>query len=171
VENVGKPIHVRHRRAFDVEAVFDKNPGHRLEAEWLRMLGGLVESLTAHTGIQFTPTSWCIEDHPGYASAGGCVDVRGPVSPALRLEACGVVCISVNHGEAAWASADILLFSDGQRVLGPDNREVVQFRYTPNGWVNNGWVIGVCGEWELERYPTDTRWGGTEHAATPDTGI
>jgi hypothetical protein len=141
-----------------VESVFDPNPGHRTDAEWLRMLGGLVESLSVHTGIRFTPTAWFIEDHPGYASAGGCVDVRGAVSPALRLEACGVVCISVNHSEAAWASADVLLFSGGRRVLGPGNREVVRFRYTPDGWVNDGWLFGECGEWEVETYPTDARW-------------
>lgn len=141
-----------------MESVFDPNPGHRPEAEWRRTLGALVESLSVHTGIRFAPTSWFIEDHPGYASACGCVDVRGAVSPALRLEACGVVCISVNHGEAAWASADVLLFSGGRRVLGPDSREVVRFRYTPHGWVDDGWVIGECGEWELETYPTDARW-------------
>ena len=145
-----------------MESVFDKNPGCRPEAEWRRMLGELVESLSAHTGIQFAPTSWFIEDHPGYASAGGCVDIRGPVSPALRLEACGVVCISVNHGEAVWASADVLLFSGGRRVLGPDAAEVVHFRYTQDGWSDVGWVNGECGEWEQRQYPTDARWQDAE---------
>ncbi|AWM35586.1 hypothetical protein GobsT_67390 [Gemmata obscuriglobus] len=148
-----------------MESVFNKNPGYRPEAEWRRMLGGLVESLSAHTGIRFAPTSWFIEDHPGYANSGGCVDVRGPVSPALRLEACGVVCISVNHGQAASASAAVLLFSGGRRVLGPDAQEVVVFRYTPNGWVDHGWVCGECGEWEKGQYPTDARW----QRAEPDT--
>src|SRR6187455_3122752 len=122
------------------------------------MLGGLVESLSAHTGLRFAPVSWFIEDHPGHAHSGGCVDIRGPVSPALRLEACGVVCISVNHGEAAWASADVLLFSGRRRVLGPDDREVVHFRYTSDGWSDVGWVNGECGEWERLQYPTDARW-------------
>ena len=148
-----------------MEAVFDKNPGCRPDAEWRRMLGGLVESLSAHTGIRFTPTSWFIEDYPGHASAGGCVDVRGAVSPSLRLEACGVLCISVNHGEAARASADILLFSGGRRVLGTDEREVVRFQYTPHGWLDHGWVRGECSEWEVETYPTDARW----QQATPGT--
>lgn len=141
-----------------MEAVFDKNPGCRPDAEWRRMLGVLVESLSAHIGIRFAPTSWFIEDHPGYAHSGGCVDIRGPVSPALRLEACGVLCISVNHGEAAWASADVLLFSVGRRVLGPDASEVVRFQYTRNGWVDHGWVRGECSEWEVDTYLTDARW-------------
>jgi hypothetical protein len=153
-----------------VETLFDSNPGCRPEAVWRRMLGGLVESLSAHTGIPFAPTSWFIEDQPGHASAGGCVDVRGPVSPSLRLEACGVVCISVNHGEGAWASADILLFSNGRRVLGPDGREVVHFRYTPDGWSDIGWVNGECGEWEDDQYLTDARWQHAELAAAPDGG-
>jgi hypothetical protein len=157
------------RRACGVEAVFDPNPGCRSEAEWRRMLGGLVESLSTHTGIRFAPTSWFIEDHPGHASAGGCVDIRGPASLALRLVACGVVCISVNHGEAAWASADILLFSGGQRVLGPEAGEVVRFQSTPSGWVDHGWVFGECGEWEEQQYPTDARWlTGTAPDAEPD---
>lgn len=153
-----------------MESVFDLNPGCRPESEWRRMLGGLVESLSAHTGILFAQTSWFIEDHAGHASAAGCVDIRGPVSPALRLEACGVVCISVSHGEAASASADVLLFSGGQRVLGPDSREVVHFRYTPNGWSNVGWVNGVSSEWERRQYPTDARWQDAEPSTTTDGG-
>jgi hypothetical protein len=146
-----------------VQSVFDLNPGHRTEAEWRRLLGALVESLSTYTGIRFAPTSWFIEDHPGHASASGCVDVRGVISPVLRLEACGVVCISVNHGEAAWASADVLLYSGGRRVVGPDGREVVHFRYTPDGWSGLGWVKGECGEWE--GYPTDARWQQAEQGA------
>jgi len=140
--------------------VFDPNPRHRPEAEWRRLLVGLVESLSAHTGITFAPTSWFIEDHPGDASAGGCVDVRGCVSTTFRLEACGVVCISVNHGEAAWASADVLLYSGGRRVFGPDGSEIVHFRYNPDGWADLGWTNGECGEWE--GYRTDARWQAAE---------
>lgn len=63
------------------------------------------------------------------------------------------MCISVNHREAAWASADILMFSSGRRVLRPDGAEVVHFRYTPDGWSDFGWVNGECGEWEDRQYP------------------
>jgi hypothetical protein len=151
-----------------VETVFDPNPGHRTEAEWRQLLCQLVGSLATYTGIRFVPTSWFIEDHAGHASAGGCVDIRGPVSSALRLDACGVLCLSVNHGEATWASADILLFSGGRRVLGPDAREVVHFRYTPNGWTDHGWVRGECSEWEMDMYPTDRRWQPAVPGAAPD---
>jgi hypothetical protein len=150
-----------------MEAVFDKNPGNRADAEWRRMLTGLVELLAAHTGIRFALTSWFIEDHPGYANSCGCVDIRGTVSPALRLEACGVVCISVNHGESAWATTDILLFSGGRRVLGPDKREVVRFDYTPHGWTDHGWVYGEGSEWEVVTYPTDARWQHAEPLSWP----
>lgn len=46
-------------------------------------------------------------DHPGDACSSGCVDVRGYISEALRLEACGVVCISVSHRKSACASASV----------------------------------------------------------------
>lgn len=154
-----------------MESIFDPNPGCRSEAEWRRMLGGLVESLSAHVGVRFTPTSWFIEDHPGYASSGGCVDVRGPVSPALRLEACGVICISVNHGQSVRASADVLLFSGGRRVFGPGGSEVLRFQFSPDGWSDHGWVDGECGEWEVGPYPTDARWRKAEpDAAADDAG-
>lgn len=114
-----------------MESAFNVNPGHRAEAKWRKMLSGLVESLSAYTGIRFTSVSWFIEGHPGDASAAGCVDLRGSVSPALWLEACAVVCISVNHREAAFVSADVLLYSDGRRGFGPNGSEVIHFRYTP----------------------------------------
>jgi hypothetical protein len=85
-----------------------------------------------------------------------CVNIRGVVNSALRLEACGVVCITVNFGEAVWASADVLLYSSGKRVFGPDRKEIVSLLYRPNGWVSQGWMNGECGEWE--DYPTDARW-------------
>ncbi|MFO0797626.1 MAG: hypothetical protein U0804_09110 [Gemmataceae bacterium] len=144
--------------------MLDTNPGHRPDAEWRRLLGGLVESLSDYTGIPFAVTSWFIEDHLGHAHAGGCVHVRGCVSEAFRLVACGVVCISVNHGAAAWASADVLLYSGGRRVFGPDGSEIVHFRYTPHGWSGRGWMNGECGEWE--GYLTDARWHKTEPNST-----
>ena len=139
-----------------MRGVFDPNPGHRTVAEWRRLLGELVGSLCTYTGIQFTPTSWFVEDQTGYASANGCVDIRGEVSSALRLSACGVVSVSVNFGEAAWASCNLLLFSDGRRLLGPKRCELVSIAYTPEGWSSQGWVGDVYGEWES--YETDARW-------------
>jgi hypothetical protein len=147
-------------------SVFDPNPCHRAEAEWRRLLGGLIESLSEYTGIRFAPTSWFVNDQPGHASAGGCVDVRGSVNPSLQLEACGVVCISVNFGEAAWVSADLLLFSDGRRLLGPNGLGLVSLAYRPEGWLSRGWVADEYGEWEA--HDTDARWGGTEEGAVAD---
>lgn len=157
-----------------MQAVFDPNPGHRPDSVWRQLLAELVESLSEYTGIRFTPTSWFVEDQPGAASASGCVDIRGCVSPALRLEACGVVCISVNFGEAARASADVLLYSGGRRVLGPDRKEIASLVYRPDGWVSRGWVNGECGEWE--GYPNDARWqpaamsGGAAELGRPEDG-
>lgn len=139
-----------------MEAVFDANPGHRTEAEWRRLLGELVQSLAAYTAIEFTPTSWFIDDQPGHAHAGACVDVRGVVSSALRLNVCGVVGVSVNHAEAAWVIACLLLFSDGQRVIGPDGFQFVSMTYRVEGWSTFGWVADEFGEWES--HDTDARW-------------
>jgi hypothetical protein len=143
-----------------VADLLDPNPGLRTEAEWRELLGGLVTSLSRFCGIEFTPTSWYTgDDKPGYASSCNCVNVRGVVNAALRLEACGVVCISVNFGEAAWASADVLLFSGGERVLGPRG-SLVLLVYEPTGWVSRGWVIDDYGEWES--HATDARWQDAE---------
>ena len=47
-------------------------------------------SPSAHTGVPPQATSWRTEDdRPGYVRASNAVDVRGPVSAALGLEACG----------------------------------------------------------------------------------
>lgn len=149
--------------------LLDPNPGLRTEVEWRALLGGLVTSLSHFSGIEFAPTSWYTgDDKPGHASSCNCVNIRGVVNAALRLEACGVACISVNHGEAAWASADILLFSGGRRVLGPDGSDIVHFRYQPGGWYGLGWVNGERGEWELKTYPTDARWQQAEPGAAAD---
>jgi hypothetical protein len=142
---------------------FGPNPGHRTEAEWRHLLSELVKSLSAHTGIRLVPTSWFVDDQPGYASAGGCADVRGVVNAALRLEACGVVCVSVNFGEPAWASADILLFSGGRRVVGPGGLVLVSLVFRLDGWSSQGWVADEYGEWES--HSTDARWGRPELGA------
>ncbi len=141
-----------------MQSVFNENPGHRTEAEWRQMLLDLMESLAAYTGIGFAPTSWFIDDHPGHASACGCVDLRGCISQSLQLDACGVICISVNHGEAAWVLADVLLYSNGRRVHGPDGTEFVSFHYRADGWSSQGWMNSECGEWKWEYYDTDARW-------------
>jgi hypothetical protein len=137
--------------------LLDPNPGFRSEAEWRQLLGGLVKSLSAFTGIAFEPTSWFVsDDRPGHACASNCVDVRGVVNPALRLDACGVVCVTVNFGEAAWASCDLLLFVAGRRVRGPAGLDFVFLPYTEAGWSSKGRVVDATGEWES--HTTDARW-------------
>src|SRR5262249_6513689 len=109
--------------------------------------------------IRFEPTSWFVrDDRPGFACACNCVNVRGAINPALRLDACGVVCVTVNFGEAAWASCDLLLFSGGRRVHGPDGLAFVFLPFREAGWSSRGWVVDDTGEWES--HPTDARWGG-----------
>ena len=139
-----------------MQAAFDPNPGHRTETEWQCLLHRLVEELSAYAAVPFMPTSNFVDDTPGHASASGCVDVRGTVSAALRLDVCGVVCVSVNFGEAAWASCNLLLFSGGRRVFGPDGLGLVSLAYTPEGWSSRGWVADDYGEWES--HDTDARW-------------
>lgn len=142
----------------DMHGLLDPNPGPRSEAEWRLLLVGLVESLSAFTGIRFEATSWFVrDDTAGHASASNCVDVRGVVNAALRLTACGVVCVTVNFGEAAWASCDLLLFADGRRVPGPDGRTFLFLSYGEAGWSNQGWVGDDTGEWGP--HDTPMRWG------------
>ncbi len=132
-----------------MKRLLDPNPGLRSEAQWRQLLGGLVESLSAFTCITFEPTSWSVQgDQPGFASACNAVNVRGEVSSTLRLEACGVVCVTVNFGEVAWASCNLLLFTAGQRVRGPEGLDLVFLSFGPLGWVGKGWVVDDTGEWE-----------------------
>jgi hypothetical protein len=119
--------------------LLDPNPGFRSEADWRQLLRALVESLSLFTGIRFKPTSWLVRDDvPVYASVCNCVDVRGVVNPAFRLDACGVVCITVNVGEAVWASCDLLVFASGQRVRGSDGEDFVCLSYSDEGWSSLG---------------------------------
>ena len=138
--------------------LFDIDPGPRTEAEWRGLLGGLVASLSAFAGVEFAVTSWFVgDDRPDAAMASNCVRVRGVVNAALGIEACAVVCVTVNFGEAAWASADVLLFSGGRRVPGPGGADApLLLEYGPAGWVSRGWVAGELGEWG--QYETDARW-------------
>lgn len=152
-----------------MESVLDPNPGTRTEAEWKRLLYGLVGSLSVHTGIRFVPISCIVADGPEYANSQAGVDVRGCVNSALQLEACAVVWISVNHGEGAWAGATVLLYSDGRRVFGPGGNEIISIEYTPEGWRDHGWRRGEGGEWE--GYRTNARWTATEpNGAQPPAG-
>jgi hypothetical protein len=140
-----------------VRGLFDQNHDLRTEAEWRELLGDLVVSLSAFCGIDFRPTSWFThDDRPGYASSSNCVNIRGVVNPSLRLEACGVVCISINFGEDVWASADLLLFSDGRRVSGPDGLDLMLLVYRDDGWISPGWTADDSGEWKS--HDTDERW-------------
>ena len=69
-----------------MRGLLDPNAGYRNQTEWRRLLSGLVDSLSTFDGTRFSPTSWLVQDDkPGYASASNCVDIRGIVSPVLRL--------------------------------------------------------------------------------------
>lgn len=147
----------------DVNGILDPNAGHRSSSQWQHELGDLVSALSASTGIEYRPTSWVVEDdRPGFACACNCVNVRGSVNTALELDVCGVVFITVNFGEEAWASSDLLLFAAGRRVRGPGGTDLVHFSYTSEGWVSKGWMTDDNGEWES--HTTDEWW----EAASPD---
>ncbi|MEZ4439182.1 MAG: hypothetical protein R3B72_08840 [Polyangiaceae bacterium] len=143
----------------DRASILDVNPPQRTEAEWRGVLEHLVSELIETTGVGFQATSWYTEsDREGHESSSNCVNVRGTVSDVLRLAACGVVCVSVNFGESVGVSADLLLFSDGARVLGPDGKEMVSMLYDGRGWRSQGWRRDGNGEWES--HTTDARWRG-----------
>lgn len=138
--------------------LLDPNAGYRSEAEWRRLLSDLIASLSAFSGIQFEPTSWFVrDDQPGYASACNCVDVRGVVSPVFRLDACGVVCVTINFGEAAWVTCNLLLFSCGSRVRVSEGGDLMVLPYTNAGWSDPEWAPDLTGEWES--HTSNMRWG------------
>lgn len=138
-------------------AILDPNPRLRSAAEWRQILSELVDALSSRTGIDLQPTSWRVEDdRPGFASASSSVDVRGTINPALRLDACGVVCVTVNFGEAAWVSCDLLFFYAGRRVRGPEGGDFVYVPYSEVGWGDGRWMVDENGEWES--HTTDEWW-------------
>jgi hypothetical protein len=140
-----------------LRGLFDPNHGLRTKAEWRELLGELVALLSAFWGIDFRPSSWFThDDRPGSASSSNSVDIHGVVNPSLRLEACVVVCISINFGEDVSASADLLLFSDGRRVPGPDGLDLMLLVYRDDGWISQGWKADDYGEWKS--HDTDERW-------------
>jgi hypothetical protein len=146
------------RKGSDVKRLFDPNPGLRSKVEWRRILSGLVETLSVFSRVEFEPTSWLIrdDDPAGNACICNCVNIRGSVNAALQLDACGVVCITINLGEAVWASCDLLLFASGRRVCGPDKADLVFLSYGEVGWVSKGWMVDENGEWES--HITDAWW-------------
>jgi hypothetical protein len=113
-----------------MSGLLDFNPALRTADEWRGLLAGLVESLSAHVGRPFQATSWFIhDDRPGYASSCNCVDIRAMLIGPLALEACGVICVTVNFGEAAWARYDLLLFASGCRIKGPRGMDLIALNY------------------------------------------
>ncbi|APR81065.1 Hypothetical protein A7982_06412 [Minicystis rosea] len=133
------------------------DPNLRSAVEWQQALGVLIDALSTSTGIAFQPTSWLVEDdQPGFSCACNCVNLRGTINPALQLDACGVLCVTINFGEAAWASCDLLLFAAGRRVRGPDGADIIHFSYRDVGWVDNGWIADDNQEWES--HTTDEWW-------------
>ncbi len=139
-----------------MSGLLDCNPALRTADEWHALLSGLIDSLSVHLGRVCRPTSWFIhDDRPGYASASNCVDFQVILNEALSLKACGVACVTVNFGEAAWAGCNLLLFASGQRILGPKGMDLVALRYDDARW-SGGWVIDENGEWES--HTDDDRW-------------
>jgi hypothetical protein len=147
-----------------MRGLLDPNPGLRSEGEWRRLLGALTESLSRFSKIRFGPTRWIVkDDQPGFASACNCVDVRGVVNPALRLDACGSVGVTVNFGEMAWASCVLLLFADGRRVRPVSGGDYLHLTFSEDGWSNCKWIGDDTGEWES--HTTDCRWKEVEPGA------
>lgn len=141
-----------------MQGLFDTNPELRSEDEWRRLLTKLLDSLSQYSGVRFEATSWyTYDDTPGYASSGNCVNIRGAINSALTLDCCGVLCITINFGEAVCVSCDLLLFSSGRRI---NDHEVIVLSYREDGWVTHGWTSDETGEWEA--HTTDARWKVTE---------
>ena len=134
----------------------DCNPALRTADEWRSILASLIESLSAHVGQPFRSTSWFVhDDRLASASSCNCVDIRATLSGPLALEVCGVVCITVNFGETAWACCDLLLFASGRRFTGPKGMDLIALGYDNERWVG-GWAVDEHGEWR--GHTDDDRW-------------
>ncbi len=70
-----------------------------------------------------------------------CVDLRGVVNPSLGVAACGTLCATVNFGEAAWVSCDLLFFADGKRLVGPKEHDLAVARFDDSGWSRLYWTV------------------------------
>ncbi len=140
-----------------MNSLFDTNPGLRSSDEWRDLLTQLVSSLSTYLGVQFHPTSWFVHDDlAGYASSCNCVDITAMLHQDLGLLVNGVICITVNFGEAVWVSCDVLLFGARQRLRGPHGTDFIALAYTDSGWSSSGWVVDDTGEWKSD--DDDARW-------------
>jgi hypothetical protein len=132
-----------------MHSLLEASPPLRTADEWRRLLSDLVTSLSSFLGLRFQPTSWFVHDDvPGHASCCNCVDVWGALSEGLSVQVGGVICVTVNFGEAAWGTCDLLLFAGGRRLCGPEGADLIRLSYNQRGWVIHGWCADDYGEWQ-----------------------
>lgn len=141
-----------------MEKLFNASTAPRTSSQWRTILLDLVTSLSQSCGIDFAATSWHVaDDQPGHSSYSNCVDIRGTVNASLELEACGALCISGTVGEDVFVSADLLLFSAGRRITGPEGDDIIYIAYDrQSGWRKGRWMRDGDGEWEL--HCDNARW-------------
>lgn len=122
----------------------------RTESDWHLLLLALVDALSTTLERTVHVTGFhAADDNPAYACWAGTAYLRICLSPLPLLELCGAVMVTVNVGENAAISTDLLLFSNGIRVRGPAGEDLFHLGFTEDLlWVPRGWMFDDTGEWE-----------------------
>lgn len=128
--------------AIDVNSV-------RSAAQWRALLESLTASLSRRLQHEIVIVALhADDDQPGHASWGASADIRITLSRLPLLEASGTIAVTVNAGEVAMISADLLLFADGARIRGPAGADLFHLAFAADqGWSPVGWQLDHTGEW------------------------
>jgi hypothetical protein len=139
-----------------MEEVFEPVPVPRADAEWRRLLAGLVDSLSNYTGVRFAQTACRVSDTPtGPTPMGAWISVASSIP--LCSWSCAGWCSSMpSIGRPPRWGAVLLLFAAGRRMLASGGLEFVVLHYRPGGWASEGWVDDEYDAWA--EHHTDAAW-------------
>lgn len=140
-----------------MENFYDIHKCERSLDEWKYFLNKLLSELESYLSIKLDVCSYSIEEHLKDEAAYFChVDFRGYLSTPLKIEACGILCYSVNWEESVSIGAYILLFQNGERLLPETNGSVIYLSRETNNWSTPFIETGDNDEWT--RYTDTSRW-------------
>ncbi len=144
--------HIQHRRLD----IWNNDPPVRSDLQWKEILDFLLTRLERFLGVKPELINFWYEDNEGFASCSLCSRVSVTFSKALKLEAVGSVCMTVNKKKSVNISADILLFADGKRLGTAKSLEpyddLVCLSFEPDShnigiWKNKGFENDANNEW------------------------
>ena len=132
-----------------LNAAFEVNRP-RSQSEWRILLEDLAASLSRLLQREVLVVELRAQnDDATIASWGAAADIRVVLAPVPRLEAFGTIMVTVNVGEIAMISADLLLFAEGVRLHSPGSGSLYHLGFSADrGWIPAGWQLDDSGEWE-----------------------